>query len=66
MPVFLTITLEDGDVVHREVPVDKWLSGATSATVSLPPGPSVTRIEIDAERSFPDIDRTDNVWPKGQ
>ncbi len=62
MPVFLTITLDNGDVVHREVPVDKWLSGATSATVSLPPGPSVTRIEIDAERSFPDIDRADNVW----
>jgi hypothetical protein len=34
--------------------------------VVVPAGPSpVIRVEIDPERYFPDVDRTNNVWPRG-
>lgn len=64
MPVRLTITLSDGQTVQREVPVDTWLAGDKTAAVTLPPGQTVTRVEIDAAKVFPDVDRTNNVWEK--
>lgn len=62
MPVYLTITAEDGSTVERIIPVDPWLAGRrrASATAALP-GP-VARVEIDAAGVLPDIDRTNNVW----
>jgi len=44
------------------VPVSTWLDGTTEATLDLPAGPAIERIEIDAARVFPDIDRRNNVW----
>lgn len=64
MPARLTITLADGTTLKREVPVTTWLSGVRTATVTVPRGKTVTRVEIDAEHGFPDIDRTNNVWVK--
>jgi len=64
MPARLTITLANGETLKREVPVTTWLSGVRTATVSLPRGQVVRRVEIDAERGFPDIDRRNNVWVK--
>ena len=64
MPARLTITFDDGEVVRREIPVETWLSGATRAALTLPPGKSVQRVEIDAEFHFPDINRDNNVWTK--
>jgi hypothetical protein len=66
MPARLTITRANGTVERREVPVDTWLSGARTATVTVPAGASpVARVEIDAENVFPDVDRTNNVWTSG-
>lgn len=62
MPARLTITLANGEVVRREVPVEEWLKGARTAEIRLPRGPAVTRVEIDAERAFPDVNRDNNVW----
>jgi hypothetical protein len=62
MPVHLTITRSDGEVIRREIPVETWLAGATTATITVPPGAPVTRVEIDREHSFPDIDRSNNAW----
>jgi hypothetical protein len=64
MPARLTITLAGGEVVRREVPVETWLTGARSAVVTLPAGAAVTRVELDAERDFPDANRANNVWPR--
>ena len=64
MPARLTITFDNGEVVRREIPVETWLSGATRATLTLPPGESVRRVEIDAEFHFPDINHGNNVWTK--
>lgn len=62
MPVRLTVTRTDGEVITRELPVDVWLSGAARATVVIPPGAAVVEVMIDAERAFPDVDRRNNVW----
>ncbi|HUP87746.1 MAG TPA: M1 family metallopeptidase [Longimicrobiales bacterium] len=61
MPVLLTITRDGGEVVQRVIQVDAWLNGATSTTVTIPGG-KVVRVEIDIGRSFPDVNRTNNVW----
>ncbi|HUG39807.1 MAG TPA: M1 family metallopeptidase [Longimicrobiales bacterium] len=62
MPVLLRVTRQDGQVVEERIAVDGWLSGAATATLILPAGAPVTRVEIDPERYFPDADRRDNVW----
>jgi aminopeptidase N len=64
MPVHLTVTRRDGSTERIDVPVDVWLSGSRRAEVRLPPGPAVTRVEIDADHAFPDADRANNVWPR--
>jgi hypothetical protein len=62
MPARLTITRADGQTLRREVPVEVWLAGLRTATVTVPAGSPVVRVEIDAEGVFPDIDRENNVW----
>ncbi|HET9441312.1 MAG TPA: hypothetical protein VFO52_14140, partial [Longimicrobiales bacterium] len=61
MPTFLTITRENGEKITREIPVESWFN-ATRATVTVPAGAPITRVEIDAQRAFPDADRANNVW----
>lgn len=64
MPVDLVITLSDGETVRETVPVDVWLEGARRHTVEveLPGDRSVTRVDIDPEEDFPDVDRENNGW----
>ncbi len=62
MPVLLRVTREDGEVATRTVPVDRWLEGAAITTITLPAGAPVTRVEIDPDGYFPDLDRRNNVW----
>jgi aminopeptidase N len=62
MPVFLTVTRASGETLKREIPVETWLSGASSASVTVPAGSPVTRVEIDAERAYPDLERANNIW----
>jgi hypothetical protein len=65
MPARVTVTLEDGQTLEREVPVEHWLSGQTRAELSVANGSPVVKVEIDAEGLFPDIDRENNVWERG-
>ena len=60
MPVRLAITLADGSTIQREIPVDVWLRGRRTAEITVPG--TVTRVEIDPERWFPDVDRGNNAW----
>ena len=62
MPARLTITLANGDTLQREVPVSTWLAGTRTATVTVPRGPVVTRVEVDARNEFPDVSRKNNTW----
>jgi hypothetical protein len=61
MPVHLQITYADGTTTERTIPVDVWLEGAREASVTVEPG-TVSRVVIDPEWYFPDVDRTDNRW----
>jgi aminopeptidase N len=63
MPVRLAVTRADGSVQRVEVPVDAWLTGSRRTVVRVAGAPRVTRVEIDPEASFPDLDRTNQVWP---
>ena len=65
MPARVTVTREDGTTQTVEVPVETWLEGRRTATLTLPAASSpVVRVEIDAENAFPDTDRQNNVWTR--
>jgi hypothetical protein len=65
MPARITVTRENGETASVEVPVETWLEGRRSATVTLPAARSpVIRVEIDAENAFPDTNRDNNVWTR--
>lgn len=64
MPVTLTITRANGETLTRVIAVDTWLTGATSTTLTVPGSTKVVKVEIDAARAFPDVNRANNVWPR--
>jgi hypothetical protein len=64
MPVRLTITRRGGQVERRLVPVTVWMAGARQTTVTIADAATVERIEIDPERRFPLIDRSNTVWTR--
>jgi hypothetical protein len=64
MPVDLAVTRADGSVERREVAPDAWLAGSRRVEVELPGADPIVRVEIDPERDYPDIDRSNNVWPR--
>jgi hypothetical protein len=65
MPARVTVTRENGQTQTVEVPVETWLEGRRTATITLPRAPSpVIRVEIDARNEFPDVNRENNVWAR--
>ncbi len=62
MPVLLAITRANGRTERLTVPVDVWLAGATRHTLRVPGAPAITRVVIDPEQRFPDIDRSNQEW----
>ena len=62
MPVLLAVTRADGTVQRLTVPVSVWLTGARRDVVDVAAEPRITRIEIDPDHHFPDLDRANQVW----
>lgn len=62
MPARVAVVLNGGEMVFREVPVERWLDGYRSAELVLDVTGPVQRVEIDPEGVFPDVDRTNNAW----
>ena len=62
MPVLVAITRADGTVQRIELPVDGWLRGERRQTLRISGRPAITRIEIDPDGLFPDVDRRNQVW----
>jgi peptidase M1-like protein len=63
MPVRLAITRQGvAGVERREIPVDVWLRGERVATLRVAASPKITKVEIDPDNAFPDIDRSNNRW----
>jgi aminopeptidase N len=64
MPVKLAVSRTGGRVDSLTVPVESWFGGARRQTVRVAREPSVRTIEIDTEKDFPDLDRSNQVWPR--
>ena len=64
MPVHLAVTRTDGQVQQLDVPADVWFSGERRRTIRVPRNAGIKSIEIDPKRDFPDIDRSNQVWPR--
>jgi hypothetical protein len=63
MPAPVTVTYADGTSETKTVPVDLWLAGERATVLYFPPG-DVQSVEIDAGKFLPDVDRSNNVWPR--
>ncbi len=61
MPVALRITLADGQTRSVKLPVQIWYRGDSYTLRALVPA-KVSSVTIDPDRSFPDVDRSDNTW----
>ncbi|MDB4949137.1 MAG: peptidase [Gemmatimonadetes bacterium] len=67
MPTTVTVWSGDGGKTAVEIPVETWLRGAREVTVSVPAFGSVTRVRIDADELFPDVNRANDEWtPAGR
>jgi aminopeptidase N len=64
MPVDLEVTRDDGKVDRWTIPADVWFAGERRHALRIPREPTVKSIEIDSERAFPDLDRSNQVWPR--
>jgi hypothetical protein len=64
MPMYLTVTRIDGRVERDTLPAEVWLQGERRQTIRVAREPAIRSIEIDAEKEFPDLDRSNQVWPR--
>ena len=65
-PATVRIRTSGGGDLMREIPVDHWLSGNTQYEIEIPSeAGSITRVEIDPAGYAPDVDRSNNFWPRG-
>ncbi len=64
MPVRLAVKRTSGATERYIVPVDVWLTGASTYAFSRDNPATVASIDIDPENVFPDVDRSNNHWVK--
>jgi hypothetical protein len=62
MPIEMELRLEDGSSERVMWPVEVW-AGTRSVTRRLQVSRHVARIILDPGRFYPDLDRSNNVWP---
>jgi len=61
MPADVTIALDDGTVLRREVPVQAFAS-SNRFVLAVPTDRWVVRVTIDEDGNYPDVDRSNNTW----
>ncbi len=61
MPLHFTATFEDGTTESRQLPVQVWFT-SNRVQQRLTTAKKVTKVEVDAERIWPDASRGNNVW----
>ena len=63
-PAHVRIRTSAGRTIEHDIPVDHWLAGNTSYEIDVG-RETVTRVEIDPAGYAPDVDRANNLWPRG-
>jgi hypothetical protein len=63
LPATLTLTFDDGTTHDVKLPIEMWNLG-DRFTYRVPGTKNVRRVEVDAAHVLPDLDRTNNVWPR--
>jgi aminopeptidase N len=61
MPVFVNITTADGNTSKHKLPVEVWMKDETF-TFNAPTTQKILKVELDAERQLPDVNRDNNIW----
>ena len=64
MPAEVQITTANGNTITQNISVETWLRGATSTILTLNTNSPVTKVQIDPEHKFPDVNRSNNTWEK--
>jgi hypothetical protein len=64
MPPRLRVTRVDGSTRQLELSITPWLRGERSVRVRVPATPAITKIELDPEQLFPDVNRENDTWTK--
>ncbi len=66
-PASVRVRTSNGmDFVHQ-IPVEHWLEGNDTYEIDVASSAgSVTRVEVDPDGSAPDVDRDNNMWPRGR
>ena len=61
LPMPVTITFADGSTASRRIPVETFYTTDTHR-ITVPGEREVTKVEIDADRLLPDVNRGNNTW----
>ena len=64
MPARLALTFDDGSTTSTALPVQMWNLGPRFM-YRVPGTRRVTRAVVDPSQALPDIDRSNNRWPRG-
>ena len=63
MPAEIALTFADGSATSVKLPVEMWNLGA-EFVYRVPGSKRVTAASIDPRSSLPDVDRSNNAWPR--
>lgn len=65
-PATVRIRTASGIDFNHDIPVEHWLQGNSTYEIDIAPSAgAVTRVELDPRGIAPDIDRSNNFWPRG-
>ena len=65
-PATVRIRTSTGEQIDETIPVEHWLDGNRTFEIEVPAGVgSVIRVEVDPSGYVPDVDRSNNFWPRG-
>lgn len=62
MPAIVYIEFDDNTVHTETIGVERWLNGYRSTELRIMSDAPVSRVTIDPEYKFPDVDRSNNQW----
>jgi hypothetical protein len=65
LPVHLELTFDDGTTQRVKLPADVWRRNELKYQYGLFTDKTVTRVVVDPDEVFADIDRSNNSWPAG-